>query len=79
MRRELHKYENLLNWNFPADRPNSKWVTDIFYSQNRVHLPAQARCSFRGKPNGQPLHLFLKPRAHPEKTGEVPLAQRLSD
>ena len=24
-----HKYENLLNRKFHADRPNSKWVTDI--------------------------------------------------
>ena len=28
---QLHKYENLLNCPFQADRPNSKWVTDIFY------------------------------------------------
>ncbi len=28
---QLHKYENLLNRPFQADRPNSKWVTDIFY------------------------------------------------
>ena len=27
----LHKYENLLNRNFHADRPNQKWVTDISY------------------------------------------------
>lgn len=26
---QLHKYENLLNREFHADRPNSKWVTDI--------------------------------------------------
>lgn len=25
---QLHKYENLLNWQFRADRPNIKWVTD---------------------------------------------------
>ena len=25
------KYENLLNSRFHADRPNSKWATDIFY------------------------------------------------
>lgn len=28
---QLHKYENLLNRPFQADRPNSKWVTDISY------------------------------------------------
>ena len=27
----IHKYENLLNRNFSAARPNSKWVTDISY------------------------------------------------
>ena len=27
----LHKYENLLNRDFNADRPNQKWVTDISY------------------------------------------------
>ena len=31
MGQQLHKYENLLNRNFHADRPNSKWVTDISY------------------------------------------------
>ena len=28
---QLHRYENLLNRDFHADRPNSKWVTDISY------------------------------------------------
>ena len=28
---QLHKYPNLLNRNFNADRPNQKWVTDISY------------------------------------------------
>lgn len=28
---QVHKYENLLNRDFHADRPNSKWVTDISY------------------------------------------------
>ena len=28
---QLHKYENLLNREFHAERPNSKWVTDISY------------------------------------------------
>ena len=27
----LHRYPNLLNRNFEADRPNQKWVTDISY------------------------------------------------
>ena len=29
MGQQLHKYENLLNREFQADRPNHKWVTDI--------------------------------------------------
>ena len=31
MGQQLHKYQNLLNRDFCADRPNSKWVTDISY------------------------------------------------
>lgn len=31
MGQQLHKYENLLNRDFHADRPNCKWVTDISY------------------------------------------------
>jgi putative transposase len=31
MGQQVHKYENLLNRNFTADRPNAKWVTDISY------------------------------------------------
>ena len=31
MGQQLHKYENLLNRNFQADKPNRKWVTDISY------------------------------------------------
>ena len=31
MGQQLHKYENLLNREFHADRPNNKWVTDISY------------------------------------------------
>ena len=31
MGQQLHKYENLLNRDFHADKPNSKWVTDISY------------------------------------------------
>ena len=28
---QIHRYENLLNRQFRADRPNAKWVTDISY------------------------------------------------
>ena len=28
---QMHRYENLLNRQFQADRPNAKWVTDISY------------------------------------------------
>ena len=28
---QVHKYKNLLNRDFYADKPNSKWVTDISY------------------------------------------------
>ena len=31
MGQQLHKYENLLNREFQADKPNRKWVTDISY------------------------------------------------
>ena len=31
MGHQLHKYENLLNQKFQAERPNHKWVTDISY------------------------------------------------
>ena len=31
MGQQLHKYRNLLNGDFHADRPNHKWVTDISY------------------------------------------------
>ena len=31
MGQQVHKYENLLNREFQADRPNHKWVTDISY------------------------------------------------
>ena len=31
MGQQVHQYENLLNRDFHADRPNSKWVTDISY------------------------------------------------
>lgn len=35
MGQQVHKYENLLNRDFRADRPNSKWVTDISYIHTR--------------------------------------------
>lgn len=38
---QLHKYPNLLNRNFNADKPNEKWVTDISYiktSQGTLYL-----------------------------------------
>ena len=31
MGQQVHKYENLLDREFHADRPNAKWVTDISY------------------------------------------------
>lgn len=31
MGKQLHTYENLLNRQFQADKPNDKWVTDISY------------------------------------------------
>ena len=31
MGQQVHRYKNLLNRDFHADRPNSKWVTDISY------------------------------------------------
>jgi transposase InsO family protein len=33
MGQQVHKYENLLNRQFHANRPNAKWVTDISYIQ----------------------------------------------
>lgn len=35
MGQQVHKYENLLNRQFHADRPNSKWVTDISYNHTK--------------------------------------------
>ncbi len=31
----LHRYDNLLNRDFHADRPNQKWVTDISYIKTK--------------------------------------------
>lgn len=35
MGQQVHKYENLLDRDFQADKPNSKWVTDISYIHTR--------------------------------------------
>jgi transposase InsO family protein len=35
MGQQIYTYQNLLNRNFTADRPNAKWVTDISYIQTR--------------------------------------------
>ena len=32
---QVHRYANLLNRHFRADKPNSKWVTDISYIQTK--------------------------------------------
>ena len=32
---QVHRYQNLLNRQFHADRPNHKWVTDISYIQTK--------------------------------------------
>lgn len=32
----LHKYPNLLNREFNAERPNQKWVTDISYMKTKL-------------------------------------------
>lgn len=40
----LHRYPNLLNRNFVADRPNQKWVTDISYIRTgQGFLPINAQ------------------------------------
>ncbi len=35
MGQQVHKYRNLLNREFRANKPNSKWVTDISYVHTR--------------------------------------------
>ena len=35
MGQQVHKYKNLLNREFHADKPNRKWVTDISYIHTR--------------------------------------------
>jgi len=43
MGQQAHRYENILNRNFHADKPNQKWVTDITYihtSQGTLYLSA---------------------------------------
>ena len=34
----LHKYSNLLNRDFSAERPNQKWVTDISYIHTKQEI-----------------------------------------
>ncbi len=34
----LHRYPNLLNRDFNADRPNQKWVTDISYIKTNQNI-----------------------------------------
>ena len=36
MGQQLHRYENLLNRQFHADKPNRKWVTDISYYTHKA-------------------------------------------
>lgn len=38
MGQQVHKYKNLLNRQFHADRPNSKWRTDSSYILERFIL-----------------------------------------
>lgn len=33
LEQQIHRYENLLGLQSHANRPNAKWVTDIFYIQ----------------------------------------------
>ena len=33
--RQIHRYENLLNRQFQANHPNTKWITDISYIQTK--------------------------------------------
>lgn len=43
LKEQLHKYPNVLNREFRADRPNTKWVTDITYihtTQGVLYLSA---------------------------------------
>ena len=32
---QIHRYENLLNRQFQANHPNTKWITDISYIQTK--------------------------------------------
>lgn len=41
MGQQVHKYENLLNRPFHADRPNHKWVTSLIYTQSKVSFTCQ--------------------------------------
>ena len=67
MGQQVHKYKNLLNRQFHADRPNSKWVTDISYIHTKQGVLYLSM--FRDLYNHERIQL---------KTGEAPLARRLS-
>lgn len=43
MGQQVHKYENLLNWDFQTDGPSSKWVTGIscIHTGQRIQLKAE--------------------------------------
>ena len=46
---QVHKYENLLKRQFRADRPNTKWVTDISYIHTKegvLYLSIRSSASF---------------------------------
>jgi len=72
MGQQMHKYENLLNRDFHADAPNQKWVTDISYihtDEGVIYLSMIRDLYFIYFYNHERIQL---------KTGEMPLAQRLS-
>ncbi len=56
MGQQVHKYKNLLNREFHADKPNRKWVTDISYIHTRqgeaipVHDPRSATTRLHCQP-----------------------------
>lgn len=59
MGQQVHKYENLLNREFHADRPNCKWVTDISYIHTKqgvlyFHDPRPLRQQHCGVQDGDP-------------------------
>ena len=50
MGQQLHRYENLLNRQFHANKPNRKWVTDISYPMRPICCTTGARC-LSGRPH----------------------------